>query len=77
MVETQTGRRIKKIRSDRGGEFKSEQFSRFLEESGIERQFTVAYSPQQNGVAERRNRTLLDMARSMLKDKGMPDKFWA
>lgn len=77
LVETQTGKKIKKIRSDRGGEFKSEQFTRLLEENGIERQFTVAYSPQQNGVAERRNRTLMDMARSMLKDKGMPDEFWA
>lgn len=37
----------------------------------------MAYSPQQNGVAERRNRTLMDMVRSMLKDKKMPDKFWA
>lgn len=66
LVETQSEKKIKAIRSDRGGEYGSEEFTKFLEEAGIQRQLTVAYTPQQNGVAERRNRTLLELGRSML-----------
>lgn len=77
MVETQSEKKIKGIRSDRGSEYASQEFIKFLEEAGIQRQLTVSYTPQQNGVAERRNRTLLEMARSMLKTQGMPDKFWS
>ncbi|KAI5348415.1 hypothetical protein L3X38_001302 [Prunus dulcis] len=54
MVELQSGYKIKKLRSDRGGEYTSLEFSKFCEEMGLEKQLTVAYSPQQNGVAERR-----------------------
>lgn len=59
MAERQTGRKIKIIRSDNGGEFVNKKFSKFLEENGIERQLTVPYYPPQNGVAERFNRTLV------------------
>ena len=55
--------RIKKIRSDNGTEFKIEGF---LEEEGIKHEFSSPYTPQQNGVVERKNQTLLDMARTML-----------
>jgi transposase InsO family protein len=76
-VEKQSGKCIKVLRSDRGKEYNSHEFDKFCEDEGIERQLTVAYSPQQNGVSERKNRTVMEMARSMIKDKGLPNKFWA
>ncbi|CAL8115927.1 unnamed protein product [Prunus armeniaca] len=76
MVELQSGFQIKKLRSDRGGEYTSTEFRKFCEDLGLERQLTVAYSPQQNGVAERKNRTIVEMARTMLYEKRMPIKFW-
>nr|KYP36117.1 Retrovirus-related Pol polyprotein from transposon TNT 1-94 [Cajanus cajan] len=77
MVEKETTKFIKAVRSDRGGEFTSVEFNKYCEEHGIKRFLTAPYSPQQNGVAERKNRTILDMVRSMLKGKNMPKKFWA
>ncbi|BBH08996.1 transposable element gene [Prunus dulcis] len=77
MSELQSGFKIKSLRSDRGGELLSGEFNSFCEESGIQRQLTVAYSPQQNGVAERKNRTVVEMAKSMLHEKGVPYEFWA
>jgi transposase InsO family protein len=65
------------VRSDRDGEFTSKEFVNFCEQKGIRRFLTTPYSPQQNGVAERKNRTILDMVRSMLKSKNMPKEFWA
>jgi transposase InsO family protein len=52
-------------------------FMNYYEEHGIKRFLTAPYSPQQNGVAERKNRTILDMVRSILKIKDMPKDFWA
>jgi hypothetical protein len=69
--------RIKKVRSDNGMEFKNSQIEGFLEEEGIKHEFTSPYTPQQNGVVERKNRTLLDMARTMLDEYNTPDRFWA
>jgi hypothetical protein len=69
--------RIKKIRSDNGTEFKNSQIEGFLEEEGIKHEFYSPYTPQQNGVVERKNRTLLDMARTMLDEYKTPDRFWA
>jgi hypothetical protein len=77
MVEKISGCFIKALRSDRGGEYMSTAFSNFCDYHGIKRFLTAPYSPQQNGVAERKNRTILDMVRSMLKSKGMPKEFWA
>ncbi|CAL2244935.1 unnamed protein product [Prunus armeniaca] len=77
MTELQSGYKIKGLRSDRGGEFLPGEFNKFCEESGIQRQLTMAYSPQQNGVAERKNRTVVEMAKSMLHEKGVPYEFWA
>ncbi|CAL2235091.1 unnamed protein product [Prunus armeniaca] len=67
IVEFQSGYKIKTLRSDRGGEYTSTEFLRFCEEVGLERQLTVAYSPQQNGVAERKNRTIVEMSKTMMK----------
>jgi transposase InsO family protein len=67
----------KKIRSDNGTEFKNSQIEGFLEEEGIKHEFSSPYTPQQNGVVERNNRTLLDMARTMLDEYKTPDRFWA
>jgi hypothetical protein len=70
--------RIKKIRSDNGTEFKNSQIKGFLEEEeGIKHEFSSPYTLQQNGVVERKNRTLLDMARTMLDEYNTPDRFWA
>ena len=77
MVEKEIDRQIKVVRSDRGGEYTSTTFMEYCEEQGIRRFLTAPYTPQQNGVAERKNRTILDMVRSMLKSKKMPKEFWA
>jgi hypothetical protein len=69
--------RIKKIRSDNGTEFKNSQIEGFLEEEGIKHEFSSPYTPQQNGAVERKNRTLLDMARIMLDEYKTLDWFWA
>jgi transposase InsO family protein len=69
--------RIKKIRSDNGTEFKNSQIEGFLEDEGIKHEFSSPYTPQQNGVVERKNRTLLDMARTMLDEYKTSDQFWA
>lgn len=76
MVEDGKERRIKVLRTDRGGEFVSNEFSQYCEEAGIIRHYTNLYTPQQNGVVERRNRTVMGMARSLLKGKEMPSYFW-
>jgi hypothetical protein len=69
--------RIKKIRSDNGTKFKNSQIEGFLEEEGIKHEFSSPYTPQQNDVVERKNRTLLAMARTMLDEYKTPDRFWA
>lgn len=76
-VEKQLERKIKILRSDNGKEYCSRKFEDFLRSEGIQHQLSVEYTPEQNGVAERRNRTFLDMARCMLLQSGLPPKFWA
>ena len=71
-VENQLEKKIKIIRSDRGGEYESTAFSDFCPQHGIVHQTTTPYTPQQNGVAERKNRTLKDMINSMLNSSGLP-----
>ena len=66
MVENQTGRKIKVLRSDNGTEYRNDQFSIFCKKEGISQHFTIRDTPQQNGVAERMNRTLLEKVRCML-----------
>jgi transposase InsO family protein len=69
--------KVKKIRSDNDTEFKNTQVEDFLDEEVIKHEFLAPYTPQQNGVAERKNRTLLEMARTMLDEYKTPDQFWA
>jgi transposase InsO family protein len=69
--------RIKKIRSDNRTEFKNLQVEEYLEEEGIKHKFSAPYTPQQNGVLERKNMTLIDRARTMLGEYKVPDQFWA
>ena len=76
LVEPETGLKIKTFRTDRGGEFTSQEFKDYCESSGISRHLTAPYSPQQNGVVERRNRTLLEMTRSILKAMDVPNYLW-
>ena len=76
MIETQTGRKIKRLRSDNGGEYKSDPFQKICQDAGIVRHFTVPGTPQQNGVAERMNRTLVDKVRCMLSQSGLSKAFW-
>src|SRR5271168_2364223 len=76
MAEKQSGHKIKCLRSDRGGEFASNEFFDFCEEHGIRREFSTARTPQQNGVVERMNRTVQQMARAMLDESGTPANFW-
>ncbi|CAH9077615.1 unnamed protein product [Cuscuta europaea] len=76
MVENQTECKVKTLRTDNGLEFCNKDMDRLCIESGIRRHKTVPYTPQQNGLAERMNRTLLDKVRSMLATSGLPKKFW-
>ncbi|KAI3714976.1 hypothetical protein L6452_21939 [Arctium lappa] len=76
-IENQINQRLKVIRSDNGTEFKNLDLNTFCEEKGIERQYSAPRTPQQNGVAERRNRTLIEAARSLLADSKLPITFWA
>lgn len=76
LVEKETGSKIKTLRTDRGGEFTSNEFKVFCENQGIHRHLTAPYSPQQNGVVERRNRTLMEMTRSIMKAMEVPNYLW-
>jgi transposase InsO family protein len=84
-VENQHNQKIKVVRSDRGGEYygrhtrygqASRPSARFLQENDIVAQYSTLGEPQQNGVAERRNRTLMDMVRSMLSYSTLPVNLW-
>src|SRR5436190_22390001 len=75
-VENKLERKVKTLRTDRGREYLSEQFKELCSEKGIVRQLTMPYTPEQNGVAERRNRSLMDMVRSMMAQASLPVSFW-
>ncbi|KAI3772432.1 hypothetical protein L6452_03618 [Arctium lappa] len=68
---------VRSIRSDHGTEFKNSSLNNFFENKGISHNFSSVRTPQQNGVAERRNRTIIEAARSMLSDSHLPTQFWA
>ncbi|KAK8512071.1 hypothetical protein V6N12_018552 [Hibiscus sabdariffa] len=74
--KNQHGKSIKALRSDRGGEYLSHEFDELLKECGIVSQLAPPGTPQWNGVSERRNRTLLDMVRSMMSHSDLPISFW-
>ena len=76
LVESQTGKKIKALRFDNGGEYTSNEFEDFCTQHGIHRQFIVPYNPQQNGVVERKNRAIIGAARAMLHDQDLPLFLW-
>ncbi|PNX56430.1 retrotransposon protein [Trifolium pratense] len=67
---------MKVLRTDGGGEYNSNEFKAYCTEKGIMHEMTAPYTPQHNGLVERRNMTLLNMARCMLKSKGLPKCYW-
>jgi FtsZ-interacting cell division protein YlmF len=70
------GKRLKEVRSDRGGEFMSSDFKEFCDKHGIKREYTIPGTPQQNGVVERQNRIVQQMARSMMNEKNIGQTYW-
>ncbi|KAI3684116.1 hypothetical protein L6452_33335 [Arctium lappa] len=76
LVENETDEKVKTLRSDRGGEFLSKSFTMYCDETGLKHHFSAPYSPQQNGVVERRNRMVIEMARSMMKYMKVPEVLW-
>ena len=75
-VENQFNRKIKRIRSDRGHEYESSALNSFVQSLGIIHETTAPYSPTSNGVAERKNRTLIELTNAMLIESGAPVHFW-
>ena len=75
LVEQETKAAVKTFQTDRGGEFVSQEFKEYCDKNGINRHLTALYTPQQNKVVERRNRTLLEMTRSLLKHMNVPNIF--
>ena len=77
MVENQTGRKLKCLRINNGGEFKSEKFVKFCRERSIRREYTTPYSPENKGITERMNQMIQERVVSMLQHSGLSDGFWA
>jgi len=75
-LEKSTGRKIKVLQSDNGGEYKSDSFLKLCRDEGIDMHFTVRKTPLQNGVTERMNRTLLQKVRCILSNIGLSKNFW-
>jgi len=75
-AEAESGKRLRVLRTDCGSEFTSVDFAAYCADEGVVRHHTAPYSPQQNGVMEWRNQTVVGMARSMMKAKSMPAEFW-
>ncbi|KAJ9552446.1 hypothetical protein OSB04_016491 [Centaurea solstitialis] len=76
-IQVLLGRQVKKLRSDNGTEFQNVKLQSFLEEVGISHNFSAVRTPQQNGVVERKNRTLVEATRSMIAHSGVPPSPWA
>lgn len=76
-AEKQTGQLIRKLRTDNGREYLSNAFKNFLKDEGITHELSIEYTPQQNGVAERKNRTLVEMARCIMLQGNLPQSLWA
>ena len=77
IVENSIGIKMKTFRTDNGGEYKSREFKDYLKKEGIHHEFAIPKTPQQNGIAERMNRTLVESVRAMLADSKLPKRFWA
>ena len=74
-ADNQSGNKLKVLRTDKGGESLSNEFILFCDENGIQKQLTAPYTPKQNGVAERKNRTIVEMTQRLLKAQGLPNYF--
>ena len=77
MVEKSSGMKVKALCSDNGEEYTSTEFTAYLTQEGIRQELTILHTPQQNGTAERLNRTLIEGVCTMLADSKLPHKFWA
>jgi transposase InsO family protein len=75
-AEAECGRKLRVLRTDNGGEFTAAEFASYCAGEGVQRHYSAPYSPQQNGVVERRNQTVVGMAQALLKQRGMPTVFW-
>jgi transposase InsO family protein len=72
-----TGKKIKVLRTNNEGEYTSKEFNDFCKKEGIKRQLLVPYNPQQNGVAERKNRSIIEADKEMIHDQNLPMFLWA
>ena len=77
LVGKESGKQVKALRSDNGGEYISGEFKDFCSKEGIRIELIVPHNPQQNGVKEWKNRTIVGVARAMLHDQGLPMHLWA
>jgi hypothetical protein len=77
LIENLSERKIKILKSDNGGEYTSKEFVKFCKDVGIKRELTTPYNPQQNGVAERKNRTIMEAVKTMIHDQDLPMHLWA
>jgi hypothetical protein len=77
LIENLSERKIKTLRSDNGGEYTSKEFANFCKDVGIKRELTTPYNPQQNGVDERKNRTIMEVVKTMIHDQDLPTCLWA
>jgi len=77
LVENQTGKKIKILRTDNGTKYESNEFNDYCREASIKRETTTAYTPEQNGVAERKNRSIIEATHAMLHDQGLSKFLWA
>jgi transposase InsO family protein len=76
-LELQSGKKLKAVRTDRGSEYVNADLAVYFREKGVAHETTAWYSSEQNGVAERLNRVLMEKARAMLVESGLPDEMWA
>ena len=76
-LENQSGHKLRTVRTDNGSEYLTGELAKYFVSKGVQHQKTVPYTPQQNGAAERLNRTLMERVRAMLADTGLPTELWA
>ena len=77
LVENQTGKKIKILRTDNGTKYESSEFNDYCSEVGIKRETSIAYTPKKNGVVERKNRSIIEATRAMLHDQSLSKFLWA
>jgi transposase InsO family protein len=77
LIENLSERKIKILRLNNEGEYTSKYFLRFCRDAGIKRDLTTPYNPQQNGVSERKNRTIMEAVKTMIHDQDLPIHLWA